>query len=66
MQWTIENMWAFHLRPQGTPFSNSFQMEYRAVEYERPAYFQLFITYADTNYFFANFKYAEGYISITY
>src|ERR1700736_586882 len=41
-------------------------MEYRVVEYERPAYFQLFIAYADTNYFFANFKYSEGYISITY
>ena len=24
MQWTIENMWAFHIRPDGTPFSNCY------------------------------------------
>ena len=23
MQWTIENMWAFHIWPDGTPFSNT-------------------------------------------
>jgi len=39
MQWTIENMWAFHIRPDGTPFSNSYQMEYRPVEYEMPHIF---------------------------
>jgi len=22
MQWTIENMWAFHIQPDGTPFGN--------------------------------------------
>ena len=66
MQWTIENMWAFHIQPDGTPLSNSYQMEYRPVEYERPTYFQLFIAYADINYCFANFKYAEGYVSIPY
>jgi hypothetical protein len=41
-------------------------MEYRAVKYERSAYFQLSIAYVDINYCFANFKYAEGYVSITY
>ena len=50
MQWTIENMWAFHIRPDGTPLSNSYQMEYHPVEYERPTYFQLSIAYADRLY----------------
>ena len=40
-------------------------MEYRPVKYERPTYFQL-STYANNNYCFANFKYAEGYVSISY
>jgi len=22
MQWTIENMWTFHIQPHGTPFSS--------------------------------------------
>ena len=25
MQWTIENMWAFHIQPDGTPFGNYYQ-----------------------------------------
>jgi len=66
MQWTIENMWAFHIWPDGTPLSNSYQMEYRPVEYERSPYFQLSIAYADINYCFANFKYVEGYVNISY
>ena len=66
MQWTIENMWAFHIRPDGTLLSNSYQMEYHLVKYERPTYFQLSIAYADINYCFANFKYAKGYVSISY
>jgi hypothetical protein len=41
-------------------------MEYRPVKYETPTYFQLSIAYADINYCFANFKYAEGYVSIPY
>ena len=41
-------------------------MEYHPVEYESPAYFQLSIAYADINYSFANFKYAEGYLNISY
>jgi hypothetical protein len=32
MQWTIENMWAFHIQPEGTPFGNSYQMEYHLVQ----------------------------------
>jgi hypothetical protein len=60
MQWTIENMWAFHIQPDGTPLSNSYQMEYCPVDYERPTYFQLSIAYVDINYCFANFKYVEG------
>ena len=47
MQWTIENMWVFHIRLDGTPFSNSYQMEYCRVEYERPTYFQLSIAYVN-------------------
>src|ERR1700733_14791158 len=39
-------------------------MKYHPVEYKRPTYFQLFIAYADITYCFANFKYAEGYVSI--
>ena len=66
MQQTIENMWASHIRPDGTPFSNYYQMEYHPVEYERPTYFQLSIAYVDINYCFANFKYAEGYVNISY
>ena len=30
------------------------------------AYFQLSIAYADINYCFANLKYAEGYVNISY
>ena len=59
-------MWAFHIRPDGTPFSNSYQMGYHPVECGRPTYFQLSIAYADINYCFANFKYAEGYVKISY
>ena len=66
MQWTIENKCAFYIQPDGTPLSNSYQMEYRPVKYERHTYFQLSIAYADINYCFANFKYAEGYVSIPY
>jgi len=66
MQWTIENMWAFHIQPDGTPFSNSYQMEYHSVEYERPTYLQLSIAYVDINYCFENFKYVEGYVKISY
>jgi hypothetical protein len=29
------------------------------------SYFQLSIAYADNNYCFANFKYAEGYVNIS-
>ena len=65
MQWTIENMWAFHIWPDGTPFSNSYQMEYRPVKYERPTYFQLSIAYVDINYCFESSKYAEGYVKIS-
>jgi hypothetical protein len=50
MQWTIENMWALHIRPDSTLLSNSYQMEYRPVKYERPTYFQLSIAYADKLY----------------
>ena len=35
-------------------------------KYYRPTYFQLSIEYADINYCFANFKYAEGYVHISY
>ena len=41
-------------------------MEYRPVEYEKPTYFQLSIAYADINYCFANFEYAEEYVNISY
>jgi len=41
-------------------------MEYHPVEYESPTYFQLSIAYTGINYSFANFKYAEGYLSISY
>jgi len=44
----------------------SYQMEHRSVEYERPTYFQLSIAYADINYCFANFKYVEGHVNISY
>ena len=40
-------------------------MKYDVVEYERPTYFQS-LHYVDVNYCFANFKYTEGYVSITY
>ena len=40
-------------------------MEYCLVEYE-PTYFQLPTAYPDTNYCFANFKYVEGYVNISY
>jgi len=50
MQWTIENMWAFHIQPDGTQLSNSHQTEYRLVEYERPTYFQLSIEYENKLY----------------
>jgi hypothetical protein len=59
MQWTIENMWAFYIQLDGTPLSNGHQMEYRPVEYERS-------TYVDINYCFENFKFAEGYVNISY
>jgi hypothetical protein len=59
-------MWAFHIRPDSTPLSNSYQMEYHLVEYERPTYFQLSIAYGDINYCSANFKYAEGFVNISY
>ena len=64
MQWTIENMWAFHIQLDGTPLSNSYQMEYHSVKYERPTYFQLSIAYVDINYCFANFKYVERYVNL--
>ena len=41
-------------------------MENCPVEYEWPEYFQLSIAYADNNYCFANFKYVEGYVNISY
>jgi hypothetical protein len=41
-------------------------MEYHLVEYERPTNFQLSIAYVDINYCFTNFKYVEGYVSISY
>jgi hypothetical protein len=50
----------------GTPLRNSYQMEYCPVKYERPTYFQLSIAYADINYCFANFKYVERYVNISY
>jgi len=59
MQWTIENMWAFHIWLDGTPFSELLN-GVPSGQYERPTYFQLFIAYADISYCFANFKYAEG------
>ena len=59
-------MWTFHIRLDGTPLSNSYQMEYRPVKYEWLTYFQLSIAYVDISYCFANFKYAEGYVSIPY
>jgi hypothetical protein len=66
MPWTIENMWAFHIQLDGTPFGNYYKVEYCLVKYERPTYFQLSMAYVDINYCFANFKYAEGYVSIPY
>ena len=41
-------------------------MEYHPVKYERPMYFQLCFAYVDINYCFAIFKYAEGYVNISY
>src|SRR5882757_9148042 len=35
-------------------------------KYYRPTYFQLSIEYAGINYSFANFKYVEGYVNISY
>ena len=64
--WEKASRRAFHIWPDGTPLSNSYQMEYHLVEYERPTYFQLSIAYADINYCFADFNYAERYVSIPY
>ena len=41
-------------------------MKYCEVEYEKPSYFRLSIAQVDVNYCFANFKYVEEYVSITY
>jgi hypothetical protein len=69
MQWTIENMWAFifdrmvlHLVIV-TKYSTD-QSTY--FKYYRPTYFQLSIEYVGINYCFANFKYEEGYVNISY
>ena len=52
----------------GTPFRNSYYMEYQSIyfKYYRTTSFQLSIEYVDINYFFANFKYAKKYVSISY
>ena len=59
-------MWALHIQLDGTPLSNSYQMEYHPVEYERPTYFKLSIANVNINYCFANFKYVEGYVNVSY
>jgi len=65
MQWTIENMWAFHIQPDSTPFRNSYYMEYRLVDlfkYYRTTYFQCPLN-MQTSTIVLQLKYAEGYVA---